>query len=605
MISYVPYMNSSQGYVASASSVIVRNEASYKNPPTQPPPTGYVNNRTPTILSVPAIKLDSKIDPIEAKPMLYPRPSANSSQQKGHNISQETHHPGPLLNTHGRYAFYPPQTSAQKDENTPPPAHLNTVMTSVLPEFVPVPVPVNDLQMEPLDLAVARNTQSLKSDTPETEVPLQLLYSGNNHIIRDPQNTANKCDLNTNGKTKHLNVLEIPVSDHNTSASTNALISALTTKSTILSTALSSTNSVIIPSTITETIPRSNIITSPSASAIVPVVNPTAITTSTSSSIPLTKVSPTTVTKTIAATVTTDIPKIISAGIPTATSKNKPCTIVSTMVPTTPSSTPNLTTRDSSPSTPPPVLMPAIYTETVSKPHHHKLKKAWLQRHEWAEDLKEAGGNSSSSNSFSQINDTPPVLECEIVKKRKKSKSASENNVHVKEVSAGISPSESDIERQSSTNRKKKFKKQKKSNSKVFSGNTTESDKDSDFAVKKKVPSIKTPKKRGRKPKVVVSIPLKKGKIEDDDDDETFGFFQSGPCLNVGPKIHKCRECRIFLSKKKKDITTQDDLDNIFCRFYAFRRLFTNRGGQFMNAEFADPYKDITVVSTKKNQKFM
>jgi lysine-specific demethylase 3 len=244
--------------------------------------------------------------------------------------------------------------------------------------------------------------------------------------------------------------------------------------------------------------------------------------------------------------------------------------------------------------------MPAIYTEMNSKPHHHKLKKAWLQRHVWTEDLKEAGVNidQNPSNSFSEIDDTPPVLECEIVKKRKKSKSASENNVTVEEMSVEMSPYESDIEQQSLTNGTKKFKKRKNSNSNILSENTTESDKDSDFVKEKKVPPIKIPKKRGRKPKVVVSIPLKKGK---NDDDEEVRFFQSGPCLNVGPKIHKCRECRIFLTKKKKDLTTQDEVDNIFCRFYAFRRLFTNKNGQLMDAGFPDPFKDVTVVSTKLN----
>lgn len=606
-------MNSSQGYVqAPASSVIVRNEASYKNPPTQAPPTGYVNNRTPTILSVPAIKLDYNIESMEAKSMIYPRSSANTSQPKAHNTSQEPLHPGPLVNTHGRYAFYPPLTSAQKDENTPPPAHLNAVATSVLPEFVPVAVPVNDLQTEPLDLAV-NHTQSPKSDAPETEVPLQLLYSGNNHIIRDPQYTTSKYDINTNAKTKKLNILEISLSDHNIKASPNALISTLTTKSTILSTALSSNNSVVIPFTITATVPCINIKTTSTTSAttistsipsIAPVVYPTATTTSISSYIPLTNntVSPAIIKKNISSTITTDIPSITSTSIPTTTSKTKSSTAVSTVVSTKPSSTismTNLTTRDSSPSTPPPVLMPAIYTDTTSKPHHHKLKKAWLQRHAWAEDLKEAGVSidQSPSSSFSQIDDTPPVLECEIVKKRKKTKSTSGINVNVEEASADISSYESDVEQQSLTNGTKKLRKRKTSNSKVLSENTTESDKDSDFVVENKVLPVKTPKKRGRKPKVVVSIPLKKGKPGETE--EEVRFLQSGPCLNVGPKIHKCRECRIFLNRRRKDLTSEDEVDNIFCRFYAFRRLFTSKAGQLVNAGFPDPFKDVSGVSSK------
>jgi len=89
--------------------VIVRNDSSYKNS-SVPVPEVYLYNRTPTILTVPAVKLESNKDPRQAKSMHYSRPlssSVNTSHSKGYNSSLEPHHPGPLLNTHGRYALYP------------------------------------------------------------------------------------------------------------------------------------------------------------------------------------------------------------------------------------------------------------------------------------------------------------------------------------------------------------------------------------------------------------------------------------------------------------------------------------------------------------------
>lgn len=103
--------------------------------------------------------------------------------------------------------------------------------------------------------------------------------------------------------------------------------------------------------------------------------------------------------------------------------------------------------------------MPATYTETSSgtRTRHHKLKKAWLERHVWAEYLKAAGVHidQNSTHYFSQMDDTPPVLQCEITKKR----------------NAGHSETE------------------------------------------KRVRPIKSVIKRRRKPQVIVSIPLKKIKI--------------------------------------------------------------------------------------------
>lgn len=591
MISYTPrVVNSNHTYAFSNSSVIVKHESSYKNPSISTTEV-YSNSRAPTILSVPAIKLDCNIEPKHAKFIQYPRPAPliNSSQTKAHDIFQEPHHPGPSLNTHGRYALYPPVTvTTQRDLETPPPAHLNAMMTSVLPKFIPVAVSVDDLQTEPLDLVVMCNTHTSDSDVPETDVPLQLCSSKNN-TTPDPQNTTSKCDINVCSKVEQLDNLEMSLPDNIVNSSLNSL----TSNSMVVSTALSANNLVVIPSTISTHILSTNSKHISSGNLV-----DNSMTTLTSNPLTILVTNPTNspclTSKSTLSTTSTEI-KITTIGSISTTVSTTSSSNISTKTYLT-NSTTNIATDDSSPSTPPPILMPATYTDTTYgvKTHHHKLKKAWLQRHAWAEDLKEAGVNIDQNppSSFSQIDDTPPILQCEITKKRKKSKSGSENSIHVN-MPPDVSPYNSDAERVL-TNGTKKSKKRKVSNSTINSENksTTESDKDSDFVVEKKIPPIKIPKKRGRKPKVVVSIPLKKGK----NDEGERHFFQAGPCLNAGPKIHKCRECRLFINKRKKDVTTQDEIDNIFCRFYAFRRLFTNKQGQSINAGFPDPYRDVTVV---------
>lgn len=44
-------------------------------------------------------------------------------------------------------------------------------------------------------------------------------------------------------------------------------------------------------------------------------------------------------------------------------------------------------------------------------------------------------------------------------------------------------------------------------------------------------------------------------------------FLQDGPCFVVAPKLAKCRECRWTANQRSKNTS------NIFCRFYAFRKL--------------------------------
>lgn len=59
-------------------------------------------------------------------------------------------------------------------------------------------------------------------------------------------------------------------------------------------------------------------------------------------------------------------------------------------------------------------------------------------------------------------------------------------------------------------------------------------------------------------------------------------FLQNGPCSEVTPKLSKCRECKMTPNQRSKKIP------NIFCRFYAFRRLKYSPKGAVTNAGFSE-----------------
>lgn len=72
----------------------------------------------------------------------------------------------------------------------------------------------------------------------------------------------------------------------------------------------------------------------------------------------------------------------------------------------------------------------------------------------------------------------------------------------------------------------------------------------------------------------------------------TDSFLQNGPCCEVAPRLAKCRECRWTPAQRDKD------MPNIFCRFFAFRRLKYAKNRQLAIAGFSDPFKDAEEVNT-------
>ncbi|VDI29098.1 Hypothetical predicted protein [Mytilus galloprovincialis] len=59
-------------------------------------------------------------------------------------------------------------------------------------------------------------------------------------------------------------------------------------------------------------------------------------------------------------------------------------------------------------------------------------------------------------------------------------------------------------------------------------------------------------------------------------------FLQAGSCSEVTPKLMKCRECKMTPNQRSKK------LPNIFCRFYAFRRLRFSQKGFLTIAGFSE-----------------
>ncbi|XP_054708176.1 probable JmjC domain-containing histone demethylation protein 2C isoform X2 [Uloborus diversus] len=60
-------------------------------------------------------------------------------------------------------------------------------------------------------------------------------------------------------------------------------------------------------------------------------------------------------------------------------------------------------------------------------------------------------------------------------------------------------------------------------------------------------------------------------------------FLQDGPCCDVAPRLPKCRECRMTPHQRSKK------MPNIFCRFYAYRKLRYGKNGTILSAGFSEP----------------
>lgn len=149
------------------------------------------------------------------------------------------------------------------------------------------------------------------------------------------------------------------------------------------------------------------------------------------------------------------------------------------------------------------------------------------------------------------------------------------------------------------------------SESEKESGSEKDSDSGASTTITTKKPGnnpTKEPRKRGRRPKSSKNDKGEEPRTKKSRDDSMpprdpirkppvgqlkktgESFLQDGPCHEVAPKLAKCRECRMTPNQRSKN------MPNIFCRFYAFRRLRYTKNGQLAIAGFSDPHKDALEV---------
>ncbi|XP_053211076.1 nuclear receptor coactivator 6-like [Panonychus citri] len=69
-------------------------------------------------------------------------------------------------------------------------------------------------------------------------------------------------------------------------------------------------------------------------------------------------------------------------------------------------------------------------------------------------------------------------------------------------------------------------------------------------------------------------------------------WLQDGSCYDIAPRLPKCRECRMTPNQRSKK------MPNIFCRFYAFRKLRYAKNGVLVDSGFSEP-RDATHYDLK------
>ncbi|XP_076367892.1 uncharacterized protein LOC143255703 isoform X2 [Tachypleus tridentatus] len=264
-----------------------------------------------------------------------------------------------------------------------------------------------------------------------------------------------------------------------------------------------------------------------------------------------------------------------------------------------------------------------------SNTNHTKLKKAWLQRHSENEDktnidnaeslVKNPGvavvkvedmdlNSPKVSTASSACNSTVNSKSSEKNSSNKElSKTKTKNNPAAQEEDSTSSASETEREiKRGKTPRKRTSKTQEKGSShkkiKQRENSIERNSEDGDTKIQKEesnliiTETVKGPAKqgkRGRRPKARGNdsdTPRKKKALKPFETPSIARlkrtgepFLQNGPCCEVAPKLSKCRECRMTPHQRNKK------MPNIFCRFYAFRKLRYGKNGAVLSAGFSEP----------------
>ncbi|UYV78633.1 KDM3B [Cordylochernes scorpioides] len=270
--------------------------------------------------------------------------------------------------------------------------------------------------------------------------------------------------------------------------------------------------------------------------------------------------------------------------------------------------------------TPPPTLSqpeeptpkPAVEHNTISTTYHPKLKKAWLQRHSENEDKKIEVSPPVAKIETPVITKTPPTLEenssHSLPPAKQEETTPIVNGVDEKthhEESASSSASEGDRENKSQAKRKIKISSKNWSNKRSRHSETESPSLEETPVIKKEQEEKKKPKESNSRRKRVRKSKNKHSSNDDTNKKKSITvqsppkalekpsiaqlkktgepFLQDGACYDVAPRLPKCRECRMTPHQRNKK------MPNIFCRFYAYRKLKYGKSGAIVNAGFSEP----------------
>ncbi|XP_077493923.1 lysine-specific demethylase 3A-like isoform X2 [Amblyomma americanum] len=240
-------------------------------------------------------------------------------------------------------------------------------------------------------------------------------------------------------------------------------------------------------------------------------------------------------------------------------------------------------------------------TISSSSSKHTKLRKAWLQQHSEIEDKKPADGEmllETSSACASPVNtkQEQAVIKTTINGHDTDSGSSVRDDCCSSSASEAKKPTVSHNTRFSrkwaSTGTEKSTGKKERGNSESNSDAAPE-----ESSPKKEEKQEMISGRRGRRPKgirhepadEVTTVPRKKQARSSEKLTKAQlrksgkPFLQDGSCYDFARKLPKCRECRMTPNQRNKK------MPDIFCRFYAFRKLCYGRNGTLLSGGFSEP----------------
>ncbi|KAH6947679.1 hypothetical protein HPB50_020720 [Hyalomma asiaticum] len=233
-------------------------------------------------------------------------------------------------------------------------------------------------------------------------------------------------------------------------------------------------------------------------------------------------------------------------------------------------------------------------TISNSSSNHTKLKKAWLQRHSEIEDKKPHDGEArldGNSACASPAKQEPVSIKTTINGHDTEAGGSMRDDCSSSSASEAEKPAVSRktrITRKRGLNRDKSGSKRQRGNSESNSDAAPE-----EASPKKEEKQEMISRRRGRRPKgmkhdtvdELATVPRKKQEKPTIAQLKKSGkpFLQDASCYDVAPKLPKCRECRMTPNQRNKK------MPNIFCRFYAFRKLRFGKNGTVLSGGFSEP----------------